>query len=266
VMGSYRAKKRLGQNFLKSQVIIDKLVELIDPRPGERIVEIGPGRGALTIALAPSGALITAVEYDRDLIGYLTKLAAPYPGVRIINRDFLDFQPDCDSFKLVGNIPYNLTSPVVDWAVAHSSAISLGVLMVQMEVAERLASSPGSKNWSPAAIMTQLHFDIRLCFEVAAKHFRPPPKVVSAVIELAPRRGKKVTLPGQFERVVRASFRHRRKTLVNNLVTHLSPDRKAIIEVLQVLNLTERIRAEEVTTEQFLELTKLLVARTILHV
>ena len=122
-MGGYRAKKRLGQNFLKSQSVIDQMVELIDPRPGQRIIEIGPGRGALTATLAASGADITAVEFDRDLIGYLSKLVGSCDNVEILNEDFLTYQPAYDGFKLVGNIPYNITSPVVDWAVNYRTRI-----------------------------------------------------------------------------------------------------------------------------------------------
>ena len=134
-MGSYRAKKRLGQNFLKSQIIIDKLIEVVAPQPGERIIEIGPGRGALTMSLASSEALITAVEYDKDLISYLTKLLAGCDNVEIIQADFLKYQPSSTGFKLVGNIPYSITSPVIEWIVAHRDSITGGYLMVQKEMA-----------------------------------------------------------------------------------------------------------------------------------
>ena len=182
-MKGYRPKKRLGQNFLQSQAVVTKLIELIDPRSEERIIEIGPGRGALTAVLALSGASITAVEFDRDLIGGLSKLTAQHPNVEILNQDSLKYEPSIGDFKLVGNIPFNITSPVIDWIVRHRMSVTRAVLMVQKELAERLAASPGSKNWSPMAIMTQLHVRIKICFDAAASSFRPPPKVVSSVIE-----------------------------------------------------------------------------------
>ncbi len=265
-MGSYRAKKRLGQNFLKSQVIIDKLVELVTPQPGERIIEIGPGRGALTLALASSGAKITAVEFDKDLIGYLSKLLEGRENVEIINADFLKFEPPNESFKLVGNIPYNITSPVIDWTVARRAFIVSAFLMVQKEMAERLASSPGSKAWCPMAIFTQLHFDVDICLDVAARHFKPPPKVTSAVIKLLPREVSKIENYADFEKFVRLSFGHRRKTLVNNLASESPANRQVVVEALGRLDLSEKVRAEQLTTEHFLELTKLLAPHNIFKV
>ncbi len=262
-MSGYRAKKRLGQNFLKSQSVIDQMIELIDPGPGERIIEIGPGRGALTAALAASGANITAVEFDRDLIGYLTKLVGHYDNVEILNEDFLAYKPTFDGFKLVGNIPYNITSPVVDWAVSHTDRIDRGYLMIQKEMAQRLASSPGSKDWSPIAILTQLHFDIATRFDVSPKHFQPPPSVVSTVIELIAKPTVEIADYDKFAELVRAAFSQRRKTLVNNLVPHLTEDRQMITGVIESLGLADRIRAEEISTAQFLELTELLVSRNL---
>ncbi|UCE23661.1 MAG: 16S rRNA (adenine(1518)-N(6)/adenine(1519)-N(6))-dimethyltransferase, partial [Candidatus Zixiibacteriota bacterium] len=126
-MTGYRPKKRLGQNFLRSQVVVEKLVELIDPQPDERIVEIGPGRGALTAALAASGAPITAVEFDRDLMAGLAKLTEKHSNLEILNQDFLNYTPPPGSLKLVGNIPFNITSPVIDWAVRYRSSITRAV-------------------------------------------------------------------------------------------------------------------------------------------
>jgi len=265
-VGGYRAKKRLGQHFLKSPSAISKIVELIDPRPDESIIEIGPGRGALTMALAPSGAKITAVEFDRVLAEYLSDAVKCYSNVAIINQDFLSYQPEESQFKLVGNIPYNITSPVVDWIVAYRQSITCVYLMLQREMAERLASSPGSKGWSPIAILTQLHFDLRRCFDIPARDFSPPPKVVSSVVELVRKTSVDVSYPGEFERLVRVSFRHRRKTLLNNLVPELISDRQIIADVMADLSLSPRVRAEQISTAQFLELTKLLVSRNIFQV
>ncbi len=263
-MSGYHAKKRLGQNFLKSQAIIDKIRDVVDPKPGEIIVEVGPGRGALTKALAETGARVVAVEFDRDLAGYLAKLAGRYENLEIVQADFLAYEPEFSGYKLVGNLPFNITSPVIEWVVQHRNAVTGGVFMVQKEMAERLASSHGSKNWSPIAIFTQLHFDIRSCFDVAPRHFQPPPKVTSSVIEMIPRKSTPLDNFAQFEAVVRFSFRQRRKTLINNLIEGLAIDRQVVAEILSLMSLSERCRAEELSIEQFLNLTNRLASRKLI--
>ncbi len=263
-MSRYHAKKRLGQNFLKSSTIIHRLIELIDPQPRQRIIEIGPGRGAITNALAESGAQVTAVEYDRDLIPYLTVLLENFRNVNLVQGDFLTYEPDFSGFKLVGNLPYNLSSPVIDWTVRHHGSLVAAYFMLQKEVANRLASSAGSKDWSPLAIFTQLHFTVRVCFDVSPQHFSPPPKVTSSVVSLIPKQSPLIKSYDRFERVVRQAFSQRRKTLLNNLVPSLVSETSVLTEVLEALQLDSRIRAEQITTEMFLELTNQLMARKIL--
>ncbi len=261
-MPGYHAKKRLGQNFLKSETVIKRVVETVAPIAGERIIEIGPGRGALTLALAESGAQIVGVEFDRDLSGYLNKLTRRYDNVEIVNADFLEFQPDPDrmpSFKLVGNLPYNITSPVIDWCMRYHDRITGAVFMVQKELALRLAASPGSKNWSPLSVFTQTLFDVEFGFDVSPASFRPTPKVISSVVRLAPH-GSDVSPHGpEFTSVVRASFRQRRKLLVNNLVPDIVPDGDLARQLLTAAGLEPGCRAEQVTTEQFLSLTACLL-------
>jgi 16S rRNA (adenine1518-N6/adenine1519-N6)-dimethyltransferase len=262
-MSGYHAKKRLGQNFLISQSIIDRIVGLVVPGPGRPVIEIGPGRGALTVPLAKSGAEIWAVEFDRDLVGYLSKLLASHLNARVINADFLGFEPDPNQlpqFCLVGNLPFNITSPVIDWCVRYHKRITTAVLMVQDELAARLAGSPGSKDWSPLSIFTQLHFEVQRRFTVPPSSFQPAPKVTSAVITLAPRTSV-VHLPEGFETVVRTAFKHRRKQLVNNLVPGLVPDAAAARDLMAEVSLDPTTRAEQVTIEQFLELTRRLNSR-----
>ena len=170
-MPSYRAKKRLGQNFLISDEIVNRIAQLINPVKGEKIIEIGPGRGALTLRLAEMKTAVTAVEFDRDLIGHLQELLSEYPDIKIINADFLDYLPEWRKFILVGNLPYNITSPVIDWTIRYYSRITRAVFLIQKEVAHRIAASPGNKDWSPLTIFTQLYYNVRLCFDVAARHF-----------------------------------------------------------------------------------------------
>ncbi len=261
-MAAYHAKKRLGQNFLKSEDVIRQVVETVAPVAGENIIEIGPGRGALTLALADSGAQILAVEFDRDLSGYLNKLARRHDNVEIVNADFLEFQPDSElmpSFKLVGNLPYNITSPVIDWCMRYHARITGAVFMVQKELALRLAASPGSKNWSPLSVFTQALFKVEFGFDVPPESFSPPPKVTSSVVRLAPRSVDGSTQGTEFRSVVQASFRQRRKLLVNNLVPDIVPEAEQARQLLTEAGLEPGCRAEQVTTEQFLNLTACLM-------
>ncbi|MEA3296626.1 MAG: 16S rRNA (adenine(1518)-N(6)/adenine(1519)-N(6))-dimethyltransferase RsmA [candidate division Zixibacteria bacterium] len=267
-MSRYHPKKRLGQNFLKSDEIIRRIVDLVNPRSGQVLVEIGPGQGALTLPLARSGATIVAVEIDNDLIGYLEKSLGQYENVRIVNQDFLLFDPvetGIDKFTLVGNLPYHISSPVMEWIAKRSRMLEQVFLMVQKEVAERLCSSPGSKGWSPLSIFTQLLFDVTNCFTVRPVHFHPRPKVSSTVIKLTPKEELEIRYRTEFERVVRYSFRQRRKLLKNNLVPEIITDTDTALEYFAKVDLPSNTRAEQVTTEHFLKLTDLLVSERYLR-
>jgi len=266
-VSDYRAKKRLGQNFLKSKAIVDRVLGLVAPGKNDCIVEIGPGRGALTMPLAESSASVWAIEFDRDLILYLASLLTNYPNVRLINGDFLDFDPtaaNLDRFKLVGNLPFNITSPVLDWCLKYRDRLECAVLMVQRELGARIAGSPGSKDWSPLAIFTQSAFRVERCFDVAPSHFIPVPEVTSTVLRLIPHAKPLVPVSTQFEKVVRASFRQRRKLLVNNLIPEVIPDGFTATEILNKIGLGGKARAEEVTIEQFLQLTTELLERKLI--
>lgn len=198
---------------------------------------------------------------DRDLMGYLTSLLSNYPNVRLVNDDFLKFDPDAEklnSFKLVGNLPYNITSPVLDWCLKYRNRLVCAVLMVQRELGARIAASPQTRDWSPLSIFTQSAFDVERIFDVAPSHFHPRPEVTSTVLKLTPRPINPAVATKQFEQVVRMSFRHRRKTLANNLVPDLIPDTKLALEIMAEIGLPVKIRAEEVSIDRFLTLTAVL--------
>lgn len=265
-MPGHRARKRFGQNFLVSSSVIRRIIDLIAPTASDTVVEIGPGQGALTVPLAESGARVVAVEFDRDLMGYLTRLLAPYEQVTILNQDFLKFDPEAhglERFLLAGNLPYNLTSPVIEWAVRYAAQVERAVFMVQKEVAERLCSSPGGKDWSPLAIFTQLIYDAEKRFDVGPEHFRPQPKVVSSVVELRPRENAITQLPPLFERVVRAAFTQRRKQLVNNLTSDIVENADEARRALEVCGLPPNVRAEQLSIEDFFRLTHCLASGSI---
>ncbi len=253
-MSSYRAKKRFGQHFLTSKTVISRIVESVSPNPDLTIVEIGPGRGVLTLPLAQSGASVIAVEFDRDLIGHVKRAVIGHENVKVINADFVSFDPNTEElirFVLVGNLPYNITTPVIDWCVRYRDRIQYAVFMVQREMAARLSGTPGHKDWSPLGIFTQLFFDIEHCFDVSARSFSPPPKVVSSVIRLSPKVGELDIDWPVFEPLVRASFRQRRKLLINNLVPDIVPLDGIALELFDSVGLAKNCRAEQVTIDQF---------------
>jgi len=255
------ARKRFGQHFLTDSSVIDRIIETIAPTQDDRIVEIGPGRGALTEPLIESKASIVAVEYERDVYQQISKRFENEPNLSLLNADFLKTTLSdlpYDHFKLVGNLPYNITSPIIDWTVTNRKAIESAVFMIQKEVALRLSSQPGQKDWSPLAIFTGLYYEIEHCFDVPPESFVPPPKVHSSVVKLTPRGEPVIPSFELFERLVRAAFIQRRKLLLNNLVPELISTRDDALQMLESVGLNEKVRAEEVPTLKFLELTELL--------
>ena len=218
-----KAKKHLGQNFLHEQSIIDKIVQAVNPKPGDRLVEIGPGQGAITFPLLDRHGELTVIEFDRDLIAPLTEAARSHGDLTVVHRDVLkvDFGALADGgrIRLVGNLPYNLSSPSLFHALDHAAAISDMTFMLQKEVVERMASGPGSKVYGRLSVMLQAYCTVTPLFTVPPEAFRPAPKVDSAVVRLVPLPPESIAVRdrGSFERVVRDAFGQRRKTLRNAL-------------------------------------------------
>ncbi len=254
-----RPRKRFGQHFLISPDIIAEIVRVIAPVPDRTVVEIGPGRGALTIPLLESGARLVAVEIEKDAAGYLGRTLRDHPRFRLLRQDFLGLEPEqvgTGRFILVGNLPYSITSPVIDWVIRHRVRIERACFMVQKELADRLGAAPNSKDWSPLSIFTQRCLRVIRHFDVGPENFKPRPKVMSTVISLRPVKTATLPDPGLFEKVVRASFRHRRKLLVNNLVPEMVESAEEARGLLRAAGLAENCRAEQVGIGQFSELTK----------
>ena len=218
-----KAKKHLGQNFLHEQSIIEKIVQAVNPKPGDRLVEIGPGQGAITFPLLDRHGELTVIEFDRDLIAPLTEAARSHGDLTVVHRDVLkvDFGALADGgrIRLVGNLPYNLSSPILFHALDHAAAISDMTFMLQKEVVERMASGPGSKVYGRLSVMLQAYCTVTPLFTVPPEAFRPAPKVDSAVVRLVPLPPESIAVRdrGSFERVVRDAFGQRRKTLRNAL-------------------------------------------------
>ncbi|MGH7058515.1 MAG: 16S rRNA (adenine(1518)-N(6)/adenine(1519)-N(6))-dimethyltransferase RsmA, partial [Acetobacteraceae bacterium] len=220
--GSAPANKRLGQHFLHDPTVIGRILEALDARPGEHVIEIGPGRGALTAGLAASGARLTVVELDRALAAEL----AAHPDLEAVevlqaNALKVDYAALADDgpIRIVGNLPYNISSPLLFRFLEAAPHIRDLTLMLQREVVERMAASPGTRAYGRLTVMLAARCRIEKLFAVGAGVFSPPPKVESAVVRLVPHVEPPFD-PGDwtlFERLVRAGFGARRKTLRNAL-------------------------------------------------
>ncbi len=271
-MNSFHTKKRFGQHLLRFSEDARKISSLLlgesdlakEDGKSPLIVEIGPGAGELTAALVDlyPTAKIVGIEFDRDLLGVLQSRFAENSSVSFIQEDVLKVNlADIGSdIHLIGNLPYNLSSPIMQWTVAQRASVSKVVFMLQREVASRLCSAPNSKDWSPLAIHTQLRFSVSPKFDLAPDRFSPPPKVHSSVFTLSPRVTSDVfrefneDTSKKFEKLVRDAFSSRRKTLVNNLMGKCSFSRVQVLEILHSMDLDERVRAEQLSINDFIRL------------
>ena len=218
-----RASKRLGQNFLVNEEVVNNIIRLAGINTGDNVLEIGPGLGTLTQKLIEAGAVVKAVEIDAKMINILETTLAGYENVEIIHSDVLkiDLQQifHGQSFKVVANLPYYITTPIVMTLLEQKLPIAQIVVMMQKEVAERFTATPGGKEYGAVTVAVQFFSVPELLFEVAPQSFIPEPAVTSAVVQLTLRSEKPVTLidEDKFFAVIKAAFAQRRKTLANNL-------------------------------------------------
>jgi len=252
----HRARKRFGQHFLHDQNIIESLLRVIDPRPGENLLEIGPGQGALTFPLLQRCQSLIAVELDRDLIPMLTAASAQYGSLEVINADVLEFELSgisCDKpFRLVGNLPYNISTPLMFHLLESAHLIQDMHFMVQKEVALRIVARPGDSNYGRLSVMLQYCCDCQYLFEVAPGSFKPPPKVDSAVIRLLPFAEPEHDIGdyGVFSKIVQSAFGQRRKTISNSLKSVV--DRETILHC----GIDPGLRAENLNIADFAKLSR----------
>ena len=257
------AKKHLGQNFLHERSVIDKIVLAVDPRAGDVIVEIGPGQGALTFPLLRKHGELTAIEFDRDLHAPLQAAAREHGQLHLIEGDVLGvnftelaaMRGDANGqIRLVGNLPYNLSSPILFHALDHAPAVRDMHFMLQKEVVERMASGPGNKVYGRLSVMLQAYCAVTPLFTVPPGAFRPAPKVDSAVVRLIPKPADRIEVVNRqvFANVVRAAFGQRRKTLRNAL------NSVADSAQIEAAGLRPDARAEQVEVIGFVQLANLL--------
>jgi len=248
------AKKQLGQHFLADRYYIDKIVMAVNPKDGDRLVEIGPGQGAITLPLLRVHPKMTVIEFDRDLIAPLTAAAEPLGELTIVNRDVLrvDFTELADGqpIRLVGNLPYNISSPILFHALEHAAVVSDMHFMLQKEVVDRMAAGPGSKVFGRLSVMLQAYCEVTSLFVVPPGAFRPPPKVDSAVVRLVPRDPANIDIKDhkRFAEVVKAAFGQRRKTLRNALNNVVSA------EQFVAAGVRPDARAEQLDVAEFIAL------------
>ena len=245
------AKKKWGQNFLVDNNLLDKIIKTINITDNENVLEIGPGQGALSEKLVDVAKSLSMVEIDPDLIKIL-EVHEKLSGLKIINQDIL--KVDLNSLKInspvvVGNIPYNITSPIIFWLIDHIDSWDRAYLMVQKEVAQRLTGKIGTKDYSRVTVMTGLFFDIKICFSISPNVFIPRPKVQSAFISIEKRSSfnKNDVDIKKFSQVVRMAFNQRRKMLRNSLST-LDID-------LDTCKIDFKRRPEQLTVDEFIDIS-----------
>jgi 16S rRNA (adenine1518-N6/adenine1519-N6)-dimethyltransferase len=253
---AHQARKRFGQNFLHDRGVIARILRAFDPRPGQHVVEIGPGRGALTYDLLDALGQMDAVELDRDLIARLQEGAATHGALRLHSADALKFDfcalaEAGERLRLIGNLPYNISTPLIFHLLDQAHCIEDMCFMLQKEVVDRLAARPGGKDYGRLSVMVQWRCRVERILTVGPGAFSPPPKVDSAVVGLTPYEKPPVTVedPKTLERVVQAAFSQRRKTLRNTLKGLLGEDEIAAAGV------DPGMRAEQLSIEQFAALS-----------
>ncbi len=249
-------KKRFGQHFLHDATIINAIVRSFAPGTDEHIIEIGPGAGAITGPLIAAGARITAVEFDRDMVALLKRKFSDINRLQVIQADILKTEVSALSngvpIRIIGNLPYNISTPILFHLLKQLPAIHSMYFMLQKEVVDRVAASPGGKDYGRPSVIIQRLCETEADIVIHPDAFKPPPRVMSAMLRLHPR---EVPVGGEldavaFERVVARAFSQRRKTLRNTLKKMAGP------ELIERAGIEPSQRAETVSVAAFARLTR----------
>ena len=258
----HRARKRFGQNFLIDHGVIREIVRAVHPRPDDCIVEIGPGKGAITALLADACQHLRVIELDRDLVPWLKVKFEKHPDFQLFQTDALQFDfaqlvQDNQPLRIVGNLPYNISTPLIFHLLSYSTQVADMHFMLQKEVVKRMAAQPGDGAYGRLGIMVQYYCAVEDLFEVPPTAFDPAPKVDSAIVRLVPHQ----VLPyvahniKTLERLVNVAFQQRRKTLRNALKQWVPSG------ILDELSIDTNARAENLSLATFVELSNTLDAR-----
>jgi 16S rRNA (adenine1518-N6/adenine1519-N6)-dimethyltransferase len=255
----HRARKRFGQNFLQDDGVIYSIVALINPAPEMHVIEIGPGLGALTRPLLRNLEQLDLLEIDRDLVAYWNQ--QNLQGLKVIEGDALqfDFSEWAQSRsgktglrKVVGNLPYNISSPLLFHLVSAASVVDEQIFMLQAEVVERMVATAGSSDFSRLSVMLQARYDMELVLEVPPEAFDPQPKVNSAVVRMIPRQDFDLSFAqwSALEQIVAAAFAQRRKMLRTNL--------QAYADRLKLTEAELKARAQDISVDRYIEWAKVI--------
>jgi len=252
----HKARKRFGQNFLHDQQVINRIIACIAPRTSDLLVEIGPGQAALTRPLLESGAELHLIEIDRDLVSRLKNQFSDASNITIHSCDALRANlPDLTNnrpFRLIGNLPYNISTPLIFHVLQWHDMVVDMHFMLQKEVVDRMAAKPGSRTYGRLSVMTQFRCEVTPLFDVLPESFSPQPRVCSSIVRLQPLKAPPADA-GSFkdlERVVAAAFSQRRKTLRNSLRDYLNTDQ------ILACGIDPGQRAEQLSLSQFASLAK----------
>lgn len=256
LLNKYHPRKRFGQHFLIDSAILERIVRSFNPKSNQLILEIGPGTGILTQALLAQVDHIHAVELDRDLVIKLQNKFDPSQ-LTLIQKDILEFdlnmlasQTGSREIRLIGNLPYNISTPLLFHLLKSVGYISDMVFMLQKEVALRLSAIPGNKNYGRLSVMAAVHLSCECLFDVPPSAFNPPPKVESTVVRLTLRQDTpEIANPDRLSLIVKLAFSQRRKTLRNSLESVLSNDHFEKSEI------DSSLRAENLSLDQFIQLS-----------
>ncbi len=250
---AHRPRKRFGQNFLQNNQVIDHIIRALNVQPGDNVLEIGPGLGALTQPLLRALDALTAIEIDTDLQAHLAAMPAAQGKLRLIDADALtiDYSQFGEALRVIGNLPYNISTPLLLHLLRFASHIDDMHFMLQKEVVERMSAGPGIKAYGRLSVILQYYCDVEHLFNVPPEAFHPAPKVDSAVVRLTPY----LVSPYPFvefsdlERLVARAFSMRRKTLANNLKPEISAAE------LTALGIDPSLRPEQISVLDYVRLT-----------
>lgn len=267
-----RPKKSLGQHFLLHPHQARRIVEALELGPQDVVVEIGPGLGALTVFLAETARQVIALEVDRALLAYLqAELLPKFPRLCLLEADVLQFdlraarQEAGQPLKVVGNLPYHITSPLLFKLMEEKTAFRQAVLMVQEEVGDRLLARPGGKDYGILSVMAQYHFRLQKLFRLGPANFYPPPQVSSVVLKLEPAVPEFGSQDENiFQAVVKTAFSQRRKTLKNTLAAQAGAfglEAADLLAILQEMGIDPSRRAETLSVAQWVELSNRISAK-----
>jgi len=256
MMKQHRPRKRFGQNFLHHPQVIQQIVAAIAPREEDFLVEIGPGQGALTQPLLAQAKRLVAIEFDRDLVQYLQ--GQNWGELTIYQADVLKFdfaELNQPVLRIVGNLPYNISTPLLFHVLHYAECIQDMVFMLQKEVVDRIVAQPNCADYGRLSVMLQYHCQAEKLFDVSPAAFNPPPKVDSSIVHLIPHKQPPVEINDKilFEKLVAQAFTQRRKTLRNNLKPLLS------VEQIEQVGINPQVRAETLSLQEFAALSNLLM-------